>query len=78
MNQSKVLLTAEEAAQQIFNGKRSAWSLLQDAKKQRLPSLHIGNRVFFELNSLNLYIEQQLQTSLAKEVTIVDGIRKID
>ena len=78
MNQSKVLLTAEEAAQQIFNGKRSALSLLQDAKKKRLPSLHIGNRVFFELNSLNLYIEQQLQTSLAKEVTIVDGIRKID
>lgn len=78
MDQNKVLLTAEEAAQRVFNGKRSAWSLLQDAKKKRLPSLHIGNRVFFELNSLNLYIEQQLQTSLAKEVTIVDGIRKID
>ena len=78
MNQNKVLLTAEEAAQRVFSGKRSAWSLLQDAKKKRLPSLHIGSRVFFELNSLNLYIEQQLQTSLAKEVTIVDGIRKID
>ena len=78
MDQNKVLLTAEEASVQIFCGKRSAWSLLQDAKKKRLPSLHIGNRVFFELNSLNLYIEQQLQTSLAKEVTIVDGIRKID
>ncbi len=78
MDQSKVLLTAEEAAQQFFGGKRSAWSLLQDAKKKRLPSLHIGNRVFFELNSLNLYIEEQLQSSLTKEATIVDGIQKID
>ena len=78
MDQNKVLLTAEEAAQRVFSGKRSAWSLLQDAKKKRLPSLHIGNRVFFELNSLNLYIEQQLQSSLTKEATIVDGIQKID
>ena len=78
MDQNKVLLTAEEAAQRVFSGKRSAWSLLQDAKKKRLPSLHIGSRVFFELNSLNLYIEQQLQSSLTKEATIVDGIQKID
>lgn len=78
MEQNKILLTADEAAQQVFNGKRSPWSLLQDAKKKRLPSLHIGNRVFFELHSLNLYIEQQLQSSLSTEVTIIDGIRKID
>ena len=37
MDQNKVLLTAEEAAQRFFNGKRSAWSLLQDAKKKRAP-----------------------------------------
>lgn len=74
MDQNKVLLAAEEAAQRVFGGQRSAWSRLQDARKKRLPSLHIGNRVFFDLNSLNLYIEQQLQSSLTTEVTIVDGI----
>ena len=74
----KVLLTAEEASKQIFGGKRSAWSLLQDAKNKRLPAIHIGNRVFFEVNSINVYIDKQLQKSLTTDTIEVDGIRKID
>lgn len=78
MEHSRILLTAEEASLQIFNGKRSPWSLLQDVKKKRLPAIHLGNRIFFEVYSLNHYIEQQLQKSLASEVPEIDGIRKID
>ena len=46
MEKCKVLLTAEEASRSFFAGKRSAWSLLQDAKCKRLPSVRLGNRVF--------------------------------
>jgi hypothetical protein len=78
MDQRKVLLTAEEASLHFFQGKRSPWSLLQDVKKKRLPAIHLGNRIFFEVHSLNNYIEQQLQKSLSSEVIDIDGIRKID
>lgn len=78
MEQCKVLLTAEEASLQFFNGKRSPWSLLQDVKKKRLPAIHLGNRIFFEVHSLNHYIEQQIQKSLSSEVTEIDGIHKIN
>lgn len=78
MEQCRILLTAEETSKTFFGGKRSSWSLLQDAKKKRLPAIHLGNRVFFELHSLNAYIDQQLESSVTSEVTEIDGIHRID
>lgn len=78
MDQSRILLTASEASRTFFGGKRSPWSLLQDAKKRHLPSVRIGNRVFFELHALNDYIDNQLANSVESNETEIDGIRKID
>lgn len=78
MYENKVLLTAEEASREFFKGKRSAWCLLRDAKRKELPSMKIGHRVFFEVHSLNNYIEKQLQKSISVEVSEFDGIYKID
>ena len=76
---NKILLTAEETSKTVFHGKRSAWSLLMDAQKKRLPAIHIGNRVFFELNSLNKYFNQKLQESILPSSTVTNtGIRRID
>jgi len=78
MEQRKILLTAKETSLQVFNGKRSPWSLLKDAKNNVLPCMRIGNRIFFEAHSLNDYIENQLKKSLYKGVSEIDGIKKID
>lgn len=81
METNKILLTSEEVSKKFFNGKRSPWSLLQDVKKKRLPALHIGKRVFFELHTLNSWFDSQLAESLnnTMEVSKYDGgIRKID
>lgn len=81
METNKILLTSEEVSQKFFNGKRSPWSLLQDVKKKRLPALHIGNRVFFELHTLNSWFDSQLAESLNNTMEVPKhdgGIRKID
>ena len=76
--EKRKLLTVQEASLQIFNGKRSPWSLLQDIKKRRLPAVHLGNRIFLELNSLNTFIDQELEKSISKEGSCIDGICKIE
>lgn len=73
-----LLMNAEETSIRIFNRQRSPWSLLQDAKKKRLPCLHIGTRVFFELNTLTQYLDKQLSKSIEQPSEEYDGIRKID
>lgn len=79
INESKLLMTAQEVSKTFFAGKRSPWSLLQDAKKKAIPCCKIGNRVFFEKNALNNFFDAQLMASTIKaETTEINGIRKID
>lgn len=75
--EQRILLNAKETSLQFFNGKRSAWSILQDAKNRKLPFIRIGRNIYFEVHSINQYIEQELEKSLSTEVVEIDGIRKI-
>ena len=80
MEQNKILLTPQETSELFFGGSRSAWTLLQDAKKKCLPAIKIGNRVFFELNTLNDFFDKQLSASISTSNVTVNknGIQKID
>ena len=79
MKENPILMTAAETSKKIFQGKRSAWSLLQDAKQKKLPALKIGNRVFFEAHSLNDFITSRLNESIATPpTTFSSGITRID
>jgi len=63
-SQNMVLMNAEEVSAKYFGGHRSAWCLLQDVKAKRLPAIHIGKRVFFELNTLNQFLQNKMKDSM--------------
>lgn len=72
------LLTAEEASKIFFNGKKSYGAMICAARKHQLPSLRVGNRIFFEKNSLNAFFIEQLNNSQNGSEKTVDGIACID
>ena len=58
------MLEAKEAADYL---KISYWTLLNQAKKGKIPHTRIGSRVLFSLEGLNSWISDQEKASVKKE-----------
>lgn len=74
------LLNAEEVSQKFFGGRLSYYAINSMARKKQIPFLKIGNRVFFDKETLEQHFKMQMEKSVAKKSTAqkVKGIARID
>lgn len=83
------LMTAEETSAKFFAGKKSYGAMVAAARKKQLPSVRIGNRIYFEENSLQKFFAQQLalsasemncaaKTKTQQRIEKVAGIKRIE
>lgn len=77
------LITAEEVSQKFFGGRLSYYAVNSMARKKQIPFLKIGNRVFFDTETLEQYFKMQMQMekSVAKKEAVtqkVKGIARIE
>lgn len=73
-----LLMTARQASTELFCGVRSEWDLLNAAKKRLIPSVRVGNRVFFSPEAIREWIRQQSADSIRPDDTpSMGGIRRL-
>ena len=63
------VLTAREAAAEIFNGKTSYWQLLEMAKRSKIPHFRLSprGRLFFRRSALIQWIAEREKASVEIE-----------
>lgn len=73
------ILNAQQVSEQIFGGTKSPWSIGQAARKNQIPHFRIGNRIFFELNTIQAWAVKEMEKSMQSMVsnTAQNGIRRI-
>jgi len=73
-----MLLGANRASIDLFDGVRSGWDLLTAARKKQMPHVVIGKRVFFSPEAIREWIKEQSVASIqTQEPDTVNGIRRL-
>ncbi|WP_019880178.1 helix-turn-helix domain-containing protein [Succinispira mobilis] len=62
------MLSAKEVCQFFFNGHVSYWKLLNMAKSGEIPTIRVGSRYLFNIDSLNEWAKSR-ELSLASNDT---------
>lgn len=88
MEKQIILMTPLEASKKFFASKKSYAAMVSAARKNQLPSVRVGSRIFFEENSLCAFFAGQLTASVVTvqsqsklrqdEVKTIAGIKRIE
>ena len=65
MSSERVLLDTTEAAEIVFNGKKSKNAIQRAVRLGQIPSCRSGGRIFFVESELRAWLRDQMAASIA-------------